>query len=104
MAQERELSVSVNTLAQTEQALKRLDNLESNTQVSKYLQIPALITGLCVLVVLATSSNCTHSIFVCLSWLSPSGGDGSGSDHHPSWTPAVSRSPLRHGSYHATGQ
>lgn len=34
MAQERELSVSVDTLAQTEQALKRLDSLESNAQVS----------------------------------------------------------------------
>uniref|UniRef100_A0A4W6EH01 MCF.2 cell line derived transforming sequence n=1 Tax=Lates calcarifer TaxID=8187 RepID=A0A4W6EH01_LATCA len=32
MAQERELSVSVDTLAQTEQALKRLDSLESNAQ------------------------------------------------------------------------
>ncbi|XP_028272182.1 proto-oncogene DBL isoform X3 [Parambassis ranga] len=30
MTQERELSISVNTLAQTEQALKRLDSLESN--------------------------------------------------------------------------
>lgn len=34
MAQERELSVSVDTLPQTEQALKRLDTLESNAQVS----------------------------------------------------------------------
>uniref|UniRef100_A0A3P8SFN6 MCF.2 cell line derived transforming sequence n=1 Tax=Amphiprion percula TaxID=161767 RepID=A0A3P8SFN6_AMPPE len=32
MAQERELSISVNTLAQTEQALKKLDNIESNAQ------------------------------------------------------------------------
>ncbi len=35
MAQERELPKSVDTLAQTEQALKRLDSLESNAQVSK---------------------------------------------------------------------
>lgn len=33
MTQERELSISVNTLAQTEQALNRLDSLESNAQV-----------------------------------------------------------------------
>lgn len=66
MAQERELLVSVNTLAQTEEALKRLDNLESNTQVSKYLQITALITELCVLAVLATNTNCTYSIFACV--------------------------------------
>ncbi|XP_056239333.1 proto-oncogene DBL isoform X3 [Seriola aureovittata] len=32
MAQERALSISVDTLAQTEQALKRLDSLESNAQ------------------------------------------------------------------------
>ncbi|XP_053179359.1 proto-oncogene DBL [Scomber japonicus] len=32
MAEERELSISVDTLAQTEQALKRLDGLESNAQ------------------------------------------------------------------------
>ncbi|XP_044060416.1 proto-oncogene DBL isoform X2 [Siniperca chuatsi] len=32
MAQERELPISVDTLAQTEQALKRLDSLESNAQ------------------------------------------------------------------------
>lgn len=34
MAEERELSISVDTLTQTEQALKRLDGLESNAQVS----------------------------------------------------------------------
>lgn len=34
VGQERELSISVDTLAQTEQALKRLDSLESNAQVS----------------------------------------------------------------------
>lgn len=34
MAEERELSISVDTLAQTEQALKQLDGLESNAQVS----------------------------------------------------------------------
>lgn len=34
--QERELSISVDTLAQTEQALKRLDGLESNAQVSDF--------------------------------------------------------------------
>lgn len=66
MAQERELSVSVNTLAQTEQALKRLDNLESNTQVSKYLQITAVITELRVLVVLAINTKCTYGIFLCV--------------------------------------
>ncbi|KAM6924206.1 proto-oncogene DBL [Xenentodon cancila] len=32
MCQEKELSLNVNTLAQTEQALKRLDDLESNSQ------------------------------------------------------------------------
>lgn len=53
-AQERELSISVDTLAQTEQALKRLDSLESNAQVSvsqsdrRCLQITALIYLLCV--------------------------------------------------------
>lgn len=36
MAQERELSTSVDTLAQTEQALKRLDSLETNAQVSVF--------------------------------------------------------------------
>lgn len=39
MAQETELPMSVSTLAQTEQALKRLDSLESNAQVSKYQEI-----------------------------------------------------------------
>lgn len=34
MAQEKELPISFDTLAQTEQALKRLDGLESNAQVS----------------------------------------------------------------------
>lgn len=34
MCQEKELSINVNTLAQTEQALKKLDSLESNAQVS----------------------------------------------------------------------
>lgn len=34
IAQERELMTSVNNLPQTEQALKKLDNLESNAQVS----------------------------------------------------------------------
>lgn len=43
MAQERELLTSANTLAQTEEALKWLDSLESNAQVSQYLQITALI-------------------------------------------------------------
>lgn len=33
-AQEREFSVAVETLAQTEQALKKLNTLESNAQVS----------------------------------------------------------------------
>lgn len=53
-AQERELFISVDTLAQTEQALKRLDSLESNAQVSvsqsdcRYQQITALIYLLCV--------------------------------------------------------
>lgn len=37
MAQERELTTSVDTVAQTEQALKRLDGLESNAQVSRRL-------------------------------------------------------------------
>uniref|UniRef100_A0AAQ5Y0Z7 MCF.2 cell line derived transforming sequence a n=1 Tax=Amphiprion ocellaris TaxID=80972 RepID=A0AAQ5Y0Z7_AMPOC len=35
MAQERELSISVNTLAQTEQALKKLDNIESNEVMAR---------------------------------------------------------------------
>lgn len=39
-AQERELCISANSLAETEQALKRLDNLESNAQVSVF---PTLI-------------------------------------------------------------
>lgn len=34
MHEETELSINVATLAQTEQALKRIDNLESNAQVS----------------------------------------------------------------------
>lgn len=34
LAQERELTTSVNNLSHTEQALKKLDNLESNAQVS----------------------------------------------------------------------
>lgn len=34
MHQERELSINVNTLAQTEQLLKRLNDLEANAQVS----------------------------------------------------------------------
>lgn len=36
MAQERELSISVDTLAETEQALKRLDSLECDAQVSVF--------------------------------------------------------------------
>lgn len=47
MAQERELTTSVDTEAQTEQALKRLDGLESNAQVSQRLQRAALIHSLC---------------------------------------------------------
>lgn len=41
VGQERELSTSVDTLAQTEQALKRLDCLESSAQVDtcQHLQI-----------------------------------------------------------------
>lgn len=34
MNQEKEFSTKVSTLAQTEQALKRMDSLESNAQVS----------------------------------------------------------------------
>uniref|UniRef100_A0A671UTA9 MCF.2 cell line derived transforming sequence a n=1 Tax=Sparus aurata TaxID=8175 RepID=A0A671UTA9_SPAAU len=43
MAQERELTTSVDTEAQTEQALKRLDGLESNAQVSQRLQRAIII-------------------------------------------------------------
>lgn len=35
MSEERALPVSVSTLAQTEQLLKRFDSLESNAQVSQ---------------------------------------------------------------------
>ena len=109
MAQERELTTSVDTMAQTEQALKRLDGLESNAQVSQHLQRAALIHWLCT----QMNSSQTHILYssvcvglkcVCGSLLALSGGDDPSSDHHPSRTPAVSRSPLRHGSDYAALQ
>ncbi|TNN68525.1 Proto-oncogene DBL [Liparis tanakae] len=42
VGQEKELSISVDTLAQAEQALKRLDSLESNAQVNAYNTSAAL--------------------------------------------------------------
>lgn len=102
MTQEKELLISVDTLGQTEQALKRLDSLESNAKVSQYLQITALICRLFVPDRFATNTYTVHVVDV--SMLALSGGDGSGSDHHPSRTPAVSQSPLRHGSYYTALQ
>lgn len=52
------------------------------------------------------SSPQTHFLCssVCGSVLALSGGDDPSSDHHPSRTPAVSRSPLRHGADYAALQ
>lgn len=63
-AQEKELSISVDTLAQTEQALKRLDSLESNAQVSV-----ANIRWLEVLSDHSVSKIMDPFLLVCLCWL-----------------------------------
>lgn len=94
MAEEKELSVSADTLAQTEQALKRLDGLEANAQVSQSTFL--------------NNGTCNPTCMLYRDRLRPlsalSGGGVSSSDHHPSRSPAFGQSPLRHGSHHAALQ
>lgn len=93
IVQERELVTSVNNLPQTEQALKKLDLLESSAQVSHPHAILRILAPAALLRVLKG--------FPCAP---PPGGDGPSSDHRPPRTPAVRCSPLRRGAHHAALQ
>lgn len=61
MSEEREVPVSVSTLAQMEQVLKRFDSLESNAQVGQCAIINIKIhTSLAI----STNRNCFKCVFV----------------------------------------
>lgn len=84
-AQERKISVTGESLAQTEQTARELDSLEKRAQVAASCHSVDVVHAVTNILIFLTA--------VCVL-----GGDESGSGSHPAWASAGCWAPLCHGS------